>query len=249
VTYHALKDTSPWRGYVLLYSYLPSITIGASIAAAARAALTRPFAQSLGDRWWLGFVFSLVTDAFMLMKDGSWTHYALPSLVFGAVLIGRYARELIGASVRAAPWLLAAVSVAGILPAFVKVHGLSWRPEAPARPAFVHRVVEQAGSPAYVLTDGDITPFLDGTKSLPMVADSFALKVLDSAGRIDLTPLLTAIRNGTLELVLFDRTIAEHRSTIGDINQLWPAGVVDALADRYVETASAPGIHVYRPRR
>jgi hypothetical protein len=221
----------------------------AALAAATRAVLTRPLTRLLGDRWWLGFTFAVVTDSLLLVKDGSYAHYALTAVAFGAILIGCYAREMIGTSKRAAPYCLAMFSIVAAFPMFMGLRGQDWRPFPSTRQPAVDALLATAPRPVLVLGDGNAIPFLLGPQATLMVADSFALKVMAEANRIDLSPLLAAIREGRIEFVLLDRTIEAHQALVGTADQLWPKPVLDDLAVRYEEAGGVPGLHVYRPRR
>src|SRR6185436_18330681 len=113
---HTAKQTRLWYAFVIIYRYLPSAFMAAAIAAATRAVMTRPWSHSLADRWWLGFTFALVVDSLLLVKDGSYAHYALTIVAFGAILIGCFAREMIGLSKRAAPACRAMFSIMAAFP-------------------------------------------------------------------------------------------------------------------------------------
>jgi hypothetical protein len=121
VLFHTAKRTRPWYAFVIIYRYLPSAFMLAALAAATRAVLTRPLTQLLGDRWWLGFTFALVTDSLLLVKDGSYAHYALTAVA--SILIGCFAREMIGASKRTAPYCLAMFSIVASFPMFMGLRG------------------------------------------------------------------------------------------------------------------------------
>ena len=249
VLFHTAKRTRPFYAYVIIYRYLPSAFMLAALATATRAVLTRPLTRLLGDRWWLGFTFAVVTDSLLLVKDGSYAHYALTAVAFGAILIGCYAREMIGTSKRAAPYCLAMFSIVAAFPMFMGLRGQDWRPFPSTRQPAVDALLATAPRPVLVLGDGNAIPFLLGPQATLMVADSFALKVMAEANRIDLSPLLAAIREGRIEFVLLDRTIEAHQALVGTADQLWPKPVLDDLAVRYEEAGGVPGLHVYRPRR
>jgi len=102
-----------------------------------------------------------------------------------------------------------------------------------------------------VLSDGNALPFVlgAGRMAVPVVADSFALKVLEEANMLNLTPLHQAIREGRIPFVLLDRTLEAHQALVGTADQLWPKSVLEDLAATYEETGGVPGLHVYRPRR
>jgi hypothetical protein len=252
VLFHTAKRTRLWFAFVLIYRYLPSAFMAAAIAAAARAAMTRPWSQWLADRWWLGFTFALVGDSVLLVKDGAYAHYALTIVAFGAVLIGCHAREMIGVSKRAAPFCLAMFSIVASFPMFMGLRGQDWRPFPSTRQAAVDALLQTAAPhPLPVLSDGDALPFVLGAggAAVPVVADSFALKVMDEANRLDMTPLHQAIREGRIEFVLLDRTVEAHQALVGTADQLWPKSVLEDVAATYEEVGGVPGLHVYRPRR
>jgi hypothetical protein len=252
VVFHTGKRTRLWYAFVIIYRYLPSAFMGAAIAAATRAVVTRPWSQCLSDRWLLGFTFALVVDSLLLVKDGSYAHYALTSVAFGAVLIGCFAREMIGVSRRAAPVCLAMFSIVAAFPMFMGLRGQSWRPFPATRQAAVDDLFRTAAThPVLVLSDGNALPFVLGTreKAVPVIAESFALKVMEEANMVDLTPLHQAIQEGRIEFVLLDRTLQAHQALVGTPDQLWPKSVLDELAVNYEETSGVPGLHVYRPRQ
>ena len=248
VMFHALKRTRLWFAFVIIYRYLPSAFMLGAIAAATRAIVTRPLSRVLGDRWLLGFVFTLAVDSLLLVKDGSYGHYALPAVAFGSILIGCFAREMLGISTRLAPATLALFAVVTAFPMFMELRGADWRPFPPTRQPAVNAAVATARADV-VLSDGNTTPFVLAAGATPMVADSFALKVMDEANRVDLGPLLSAIREGRVPLVLLDRPIEAHQKLVGTADQLWPRAVLEGLAARYEEVGGVPGLHVYRPRR
>jgi hypothetical protein len=252
VLFHTAKSTRVWYAYVITYRYLPTAFMGAAIAVATRAAVTRDWRQWLADRWWLGFTFALVVDSLLLVKDGSYAHYALTIVAFGAVLIGRFAREMIGASRRAAPFCLAMFSIVAVFPMFMDLRAQHWRPVPSTRQAAVDALLQTAATrPVSVLSDGNALPFVLGAGPLavPAIADSFALKVLDDANRVDLTPLHQAIRAGRIEFVILDRPLLAHQALVGTPDQLWPKSVLEDVAAAYEEVGGVPGLHVYRPRR
>jgi hypothetical protein len=251
VLFHTAKRTRLWYAFVIIYRYLPSAFMLAAIAAATRALVTRPLTQLLSDRWWLGFTFAMVVDSLLLVKDGSYGHYALTAVAFGAILIGCFAREMIGASRRAAPFCLAAFSIVAAFPMFMGLRAQDWRPFPSTRQAAVDALFATAAHPVSVLSDGNALPFVlgAGAAATPVVADSFALKVMAETNRIDLAPLLKAIREGRIEFVLLDRTIEAHQALVDTADQLWPKSVLDDLAVHYEEAGGVPGLHVYRPRR
>jgi hypothetical protein len=252
VLFHTAKQTRPWYAFVIIYRYLPSAFMGAAIAAATRGVMTRPWSHSLADRWWLGFSFALVVDSLLLVKDGSYAHYALTIVAFGAVLIGCFAREMVGISKRAAPACLAVFSIVAAFPMFMGLRGQDWRPFPSTRQAAVDALLRtEPTHPVSVLSDGNALPFVlgAGRMAVPVVADSFALKVLEEANRLNLTPLHQAIREGRIPFVLLDRTLEAHQALVGTADQLWPKSVLEDLAATYEETGGVPGLHVYRPRR
>jgi hypothetical protein len=249
VLFHTSKRTRLWYAFVIIYRYLPSAFMLGALAAATRAAVTRPLTQLLCDRWWLGFTFAITVDSLLLVKDGSYGHYALTAVAFGAILIGCFAREMIGASRRAAPFCLAMFSIVAAFPMFMGLRGQDWRPFPSTRQPAVDALLATAARPLFVLSDGNMTPFVLGAGAMPMVADSFALKVMAETNRIDLAPLLEAIREGRIEFVLLDRTVEAHQALVDTADQLWPKSVLDELAMHYGEAEGVPGIRVYRPRR
>jgi hypothetical protein len=252
IVFHTAKQTRLWFAFVIIYRYLPSAFMGAAIAAAARAVMTRPWSRSLADRWLLGFTFAFVVDSLLLVKDGSYAHYALTIVGFGAILIGLFAREMIGVSTRAAPTCLAVFSILAAFPMFMGLRGQGWRPFPSTRQAAVDALFRTAAAhPVSVLSDGDTLPFVlgAGQMAVPVIADSFALKVMAEANRLDLTPLHQAIREGRIEFVLLDRTVQAHQALVDTPDQLWPKSVLDDVAAAYEEVDGVPGLHVYRPRR
>jgi hypothetical protein len=135
---------------------------------------------------------------------------------------------------------------------FMGLRGQDWRPFPSTRQAAVDALLRTAATqPARVLSDGDALPFVlgAGKNAVPMVADSFALKVLDEANWLDLSPLHQAIREGRIDFVLLDRTVQAHQSLVGTADQLWPKSVLEDVAAAYEEVDAVPGLHVYRPRR
>jgi hypothetical protein len=252
VVFHGAKRTRLWYAYVILYRYLPSAFMGAAIAAATRAVVTRRWSLWLADRWWLGFTFALVSDSLFLAKDGSYAHYALTAVAFGAILIGCFAREMIGVSQRFAPACLAMFSIVAAFPMFMELRGQDWRPFRSTRQAAVDDLFRTAPAhPVSVLSDGNALPFVLAARqqAVPVIAESFALKVMEEANMVDMTPLHQAIREGRIEFVLLDRSIAAHQALVNTPDQLWPKSVLDDLAQHYEETGGVPGLRVYRPRR
>jgi hypothetical protein len=252
VLFHTAKSTRVWYAYVIIYRYLPSAFMAAAIVAATRAAVTRHWPQWLADRWWLGFTFALVVDSLLLVKDGSYAHYALTIVAFGAVLIGRFAREMIGVSTRAAPFCLAVFSIVAVFPMFMDLRAQHWRPFPSTRQAAVDALLRTAATrPVSVLSDGNALPFVlgAGPMAVPVITDSFALKVQDDAKLLDLTPLHQAIREGRIEFVLLDRPLQAHQALVGTPDQLWPKSVLEDVAAAYEEVGGVPGLHVYRPRQ
>jgi hypothetical protein len=250
--FHTGKQTRLWYAFVIIYRYLPSAFMAAAIAAATRAAMTRRWSQWLADRWWLGFTFALVSDSLFLVKDGSYAHYALTAVAFGAVLIGCFAREMIGVPRRAAPFCLAMFSIVAAFPMFMGLRAQGWRPFPTTRQAAVDDLFRTAAAqPVSVLSDGNALPFVLGSrqKATPVIAESFALKVMEEAGMVDMAPLHQAIREGRIEFVLLDRSIEAHQALVNTPDQLWPKSVLDGLAQHYEETGGVPGLRVYRPRR
>jgi hypothetical protein len=194
-------------------------------------------------------MFSFVLDTLLLLKEGSYSHYALTTVAFGSVLIGHHSVEMNVLSRRFAPAALAVVALVITFPAFVTLRNLGWRPLPAERPAQIRAAILARPESPLVLTDGGMTGFAVGAGATPMVADSFALMLLDEQHRIELEPLLAALRDGRVTCVLFTRPIAFHLEHVGTPSQLWPKAVLDTVAAYYEEAGGVPGVSVYRPRR
>jgi hypothetical protein len=248
VLFHAEKTLRPWRAFELAYSFLPTAYMFAAIAAAARLCLTRPLLRSLANRYWLGFTFSLLLDTALLLKEGSQTIYLLPASVFGAVLIGLAATELLGLTRRTAPVVLAMTSVVVAFPAFMELRAFDWMPPRPTRQTLVTASLRAAGNPTAVLCDGEAMPFVLGAGAMPVVSDPFALTVLATSGRLDLRPLQARVREGSIDYVLLAHTIEWHKSVAGTPIEFWPRPLLDDLDAHYEMGDALPGLYVYRPR-
>ncbi|MCX8036362.1 MAG: hypothetical protein N3D11_04765 [Candidatus Sumerlaeia bacterium] len=191
-----------------------------------------------------GFLGSLVIASLLVCVEGSGDYYFIEASALGAMVIGTYGLPLI---LQANPvrghWVLLAVGLLVTWPSVESLtDGIGRRFELPADyPAIIH--VVQSAPDRDILADGGWIEAVMLGGRLPLVNDSYLLRMMRDHGKTDARTVASILATKPAVLVLA-ASIEAHRARRG-VLRAWPPEVLEAMARQYELKYSSDGLFIY----